>query len=479
MTAGSGDDVSRLVVENQALRAALDRRHRWRGRLTALLVVLTSLTVVVAATALWVHQVVFDTDRFMETVEPALDDPRFATLLADRASESALEALALDARATATLDNVDRYLSETLVEALDPSDRALAALERLDRPALADLAPAIASSLEGRVDEAIHAFFGSEAFAARFPDLVRRTHEVAVSLAKDELNELPNVYVEDGAVRLNLTPFIAEALGRVAEDVRAVVPDFQLPDVVSDQVDEGREQVADALRTRLPADFGQVTVMSAGTLAEIQAAAALMDRYVWLAILTAILLIVLTVAVSPHRRSTALHLGVGVVVAVVLTELLVRRLEEAIVEQVVDPSGAALAAELARDALSGLRSTELLLAVIAVLVAIIAYVVGRPAWLDRLARPVNRPGEDHTDVRQWEWWVSANAGALRLAGIALALVVLLIAGLDPLPVIIVALALAAYLWLVSAVSGRARPVTVGPDAEVRDGQRPTTPSATS
>lgn len=403
-----------------------------RGRvLTAVLVVLSSVAVVVAATAVWVQQVVFDTDRFMATIEPTLRDPGLATLLGTRASDSALEALALEDRTSEALEELDRYLSEALLHALDPGDPARAALERLDRPTLAALAPAIAASLEERVDGAVRGLFGSEELGARLPDLVRRTHQVALSLATDELAELPNVDIEDGEVRLNLIPFIAEALRRVDGPLRDVLPEFRLPDVVSDRVDEGREQLAAAVRNRLPDDFGQVTVMSSDTLAEVQAAVVTMNRLVWLAVLAAVLLPVAAFVLSPDRRRTAVHLGVGVVAAVVVAEVVVRRLERAVVEQVVDPAGAGLTAGLTNQVLSGLRTTEVVLAVAGVLVAGYAYVFGRPAG-----------------------WVSGHEGPLRVAGISVALLALFVIGLQPLGVLVIAVALAAHLWLVSTGSRR-------------------------
>ena len=89
--------------------------------------------VVVATTVVvWAHETVFDTDRFMETVQPALDDPALYAALSERVSDEVIVALGLEARISATLTGVDEYLSQTLLEALDVTDRGQAVLDRFD-----------------------------------------------------------------------------------------------------------------------------------------------------------------------------------------------------------------------------------------------------------------------------------------------------------------------------------------------------------
>lgn len=446
--------MARLQAENERLRASLDNRRRWRGILTWILVVLTSLSVVASAVAVWAHQVVFDTDRFMRTVQPALDNPDFYVLVGDRASQATLEALDIDARLTASLEDLDIYLSDTLADALELGDRARDLLDRFDRPSLAELAPPIAASLETRIDNRIHQFFSSETFRSRFPDLVERVHRAAIALARNDIAEYPNVYVEDGKVRLNLVPFIGEALRQVGDEIRSVLPDFDLPDIVSDQVDQGRQQLAEALQAQLPEDFGQVTVMDEDSLDEIQTTAVQIDRYVWLLVIVTLVLVAVTLAVSPYRRRTLVHLGIGVFVAVVIVALVLRRLRSQIVESILDPTGAALADRVVYDFLSGLRNLELLLAVAAVVVAIVGYLAGRPAWYTRLTDSVGDATQPQQGGSQLDRWVAGHAGVLQIAGVVVAAILLFFAGLDLVSLVIIGLVLGGYMWFVSAASRR-------------------------
>lgn len=448
------EELERLRAENEALQTALEKRVRWRRVLAVLLVVLTSLGVIASSVAVWAHQVVFDTDRFMETVGPALEDPRFYVLVGDRASESVLEALAIEDRLTEALEEVDAYLSDALIEALDLGGAALRILENFDRPSLADLAPPIAGALEARIDDGVHAFFSSEAFVSVFPELVRGSHGAAIALARNELAELPNVYVEGGEVRLNLLPFIGEALRQLTDEVRAAIPDFELPGAISERVDEARSQLEEALQTALPEDFGQVTVMSEAALSEVQAIAVQLDRYVWAVVLATLALIVVTIVVAPDRRRTAIHLGIGVLVAVVAQAVIIRRLEAAIVEEIVDPQGAALAADVVGDALAGLRNLQWLVAIAAVLVAVVAYLAGRPAWFTRLTTRVGEWTEPVDGSSRLDQWLARHSGPLQVAGVLVALAAFFLMGLDLVGIVVIGLLLGGYLWAIGAASRR-------------------------
>jgi hypothetical protein len=320
------------------------------------------------------------------------------------------------------------------------------------------LAPPIVESLETRVRDRVESFFASEAFVSRFPDLVRRTHEVTVALVRDELEELPNVYIAEGEVRLNLIPFITEALRTVVEDLRGFLPEIDLPAIVSDRLDEGREQLADAIQAELPADFGQVTVMSEDALGEAQAVAERLDRFVWLLVLGTILLAAVTIAVSPARRRTAVHLALGVVIGIVLAAVVVRRLESAILSQVTSPDGSEAARVLLGRVFSSLRTVQWLVAIGALIVGIVAYLAGRPAWVTRTVAAASSPRTFDRITSQYD--------LLRLAGIGVAVAAFFIAGLELWAVIVIGLLLTGYLWLLSEARKRSADAGTFPEKVV-------------
>lgn len=427
---------------------------RWRRVLTLILVVLTSLSLVSAAVAIWAHQVVFNTDRFMETVQPVLNDDDVYLLVGDRATNSVLGVLAVQDRLEDLLGNLDDFISDALSDALPPDSRLEDLLERIDPPTFSQLAAPIAGAIEARIDDGVHAFFNAENFAEPLAVLTRRAHEVAVALVRADLADYPNVYVEDDEVKLDLTPFIGQALASVATDVRAVLPDFDPPDFVADRVEDARDQLASALQASLPEDFGQITVMPAEVLDQAQDVAAQLDRYAWTAVIVSVILLVGTVLVSPHRRRTLIQLGIGVFVAVVLAAITIRWLESSIVEAIADPQSSVVAGNVIRDVLSGLRTLELLIAVAAIAVAIVGYLAGRPDRFGREEGAINdwtQPGDGGSKLDRW---VAARAGVLRVAGIVLAAVLLFFAGLDLVSIVVIGVVLAGYLWYIAVASRR-------------------------
>jgi hypothetical protein len=448
------DELNRLRAENEELRSSLEGRRRWRRVLAIILVVLTSVSLVAASVAVWARGTAFSTDRFMEAVGPALEDPAFYDLIGDRAGDPVIEALAVEDRLEEALAELDAYLSDALLDAIDLDETARDVLERFDRPELQDLAPPIAAAINERIDAGIHAFFTSEAFTSRFPGLVRRVHEAVIAVARDSAEEHPNVYVEDGEVRVNLIPFIAEALRQLGDEIRSVLPDFELPDVVSGVIEEGREQLEEAIQASLPEDFGQVSVMSAERLTELRTTVTQIDRYVWVAAILSIILLVLALVVSPNRRRTTLHLGIGIFTAVVLVVVIIRRLQSAIVEEITDPRASDFARNMLNDLLSGLRTLALLLAIAAIIVAIIAYVSGRPDWMGRLTRSTQAMLDRDVGNSRLDVWITDHAGVLRVLGILLAAVALFFTGLDLVWLIVIGVVLVVFMFVIFAATNR-------------------------
>jgi len=448
------EELARLRAENAELRTDLGRRLRWRQILAVVLVVLTSVTLVAAAVAVWARQTVFDTDRFMEAEGPALDDPAFYSLIGDKVSDPVIEALALEDRLAQSLAELDAYLSEALLDALEVSEAGREILNRFDRPQLEELAAPIAAAINERIDAGIHAFFTSEAFTSRFPGLVRRTHEAAIAIARGGAEDFPNVYVEDGQVRVNLIPFVVEALRQLGDEIRGVLPDFELPDAVSEAVEEGREQLESAIQASLPEDFGQVSVMSEERLTEIRTAVVQIDRYVWAAVILTIVLLVLALVVSPNRGRTAMHLGIGVFVAVVVSAVVIRRIQSAIVDELVDPRGSEFARSMLNDLFSGLRTLQVVVAVGAVLVAAVAYIAGRPDWMESLTVSTRAMLDRDVGGSRLDMWITDHSGLLRALGILVAAVALFFVGLDLVSLIIIGVLLVAYMWVIFAATGR-------------------------
>jgi hypothetical protein len=454
-SSASDEELSQLRSENDALRSRLATRTRWRRWLAVVLVILTTVSIVATTVAVWAHVTVFDTDRFMETVQPALDDPALYAAMSERVSDEIIVTLDLEARIGATLAGVDEYLSRTLIEALEVGDRGQAVLDRVDRPSLAVLATPIAAALETRITEIVDAFITSPEFEARLINLVEQAHEAGVALIRNDLAELPNVYIENGEVRLNLVPTITEALRRVASEIRDFLPDVTLPDVIANGVDEGRQQLAEAVNAQLPEDFGQVTLLSEQKLVEAQDAAHRFDQFVWRLVLLSIVLAAVTVAVSPARRRTVIQLALGIAAGMVIGVVAIRRLESAVVEQITNPNGRAAGESLLGEVVASLRSVVAIVVVVALVVAIAAYLLGRPAWITNLSNRLKSGRTSEQGGSELDRWIAPRRDALRIAGLAVAVIVLFITGIGLGSLLVVAGLLALYLWGISTATRRA------------------------
>ena len=447
--------LARLQAENAALRSRLRRRTNIRQWLSGVLVILSALLVVASTVAVWTYRTAFDTDRFMATVEPALDDPAFYSALGNTVSEQTLDAVDLETRVTNRLTQLDEYLSQVLVDAIEIDPQARELISRFDRPSLTALAPPITSALEERIDQAIHRFISSEEFRSRFPNLVRQVHEASVALIRNDLAELPNVYLAEGEVRLNLIPIIRDALSRVIDEIREFLPDVDLPEVISDRLQEGRQQLGDALQAELPEDFGQVTLMSQDALGDVQETVHRLDRFVWLLLLVTVAMIAITIAVSPTRRRTVVQLGVATVIGFFLGAVIIRRLQAAILAEVRTPDGERAARALLTETMTSLRTVVLLVGAVALVSAIVAYLAGRPAWLGRLSERTSQLVASSPGGSELDRWVAARYDTLRIGGIVVAVVIIFITGFEIIPVIIVGGLLALFLWAIWASNNRA------------------------
>ena len=458
-------DVEDLLAENEALRARLTSRARWRARLTIVLVILTAISLVTTTVAMWIHETAFDTDQFMETVEPALDNPALYELLSDYVSDQILETLDIEGRIAARLTSVDEYLSEVLLDALEVGDRGQAILDRFDRPSLATLAAPIAEGIETRITAVVDSFITSAEFEERLTGLVERTHTATVALIRGDTADLPNVYTESGQVRLDLIPIITDVLRRVVAEIRDFLPDITLPDILSNRVDEAREQLAAAVGAQLPEDFGQVDLLSEQRLGEVQAGIQRLDRLVWLLALITIALAAVTIWMSPKRRRTIIHLGLGVAGGLVVAIVAIRRVQDAILEEIVSPNGVATARALLGEVVSSLRSWTLVVVLGSIAVAIAAYLAGRPAWIGRLTDEVSKAAAPDVEGSRLGSWIADRHDTLRVAGIVGALVVLYVAGISVLSVVLISAGLGLYVWLIAEATHRSSPTIDEPDQE--------------
>ena len=182
-----------------------------------------------------------------------------------------------------------------------------------------------------------------------------------------------------------------------------------------------------------------------------------MKRLVVVQFLLALALLALTVVLATDRRRAVIWLGVGITAALFLGGVFLRRVEANIGDSISGPGAKAAAQDVFVRVSSGLRQAGLLVLTIAVLAAVVAYLLGRPVWFRRLAVWVERITASRPEGSELELWVAGHADLVRIGGVALAVVVLFLTGIDWLPIALVGVVLGLLLWGVSVAEQRVRP----------------------
>ena len=400
----------------------------------------------VSVVAVWAHRTVFDTDAFMATIEPAIEDPQFKASLADYLTDEITSALDLEQRLQEPLANLDAYLSAALLGLLGIEEQGQQLLDRIDRPTLEALAGPIADAVNERVEMRVDQVMESEPMAELIPQVVRRAHQGAMALIAGDIEETPNITIEEGEVRLNTLPLIVRVLESVAQDLRELLPDINLPSAVSDNVDEAVAQLRESLGDRVPDDFGQITLMSEERLNAAQATADRIHRWVWGIVILTVIAIIGTMLVSPTRRRTGIQLGIGVVVASVIGVAVVNRIESALVAEIADPIAGETARTLFGHLLSGLRNGVIAVMVISTIIAVVLYLMGRPQWVTSTGGKVSGLMPGNAETGGFNGWIASHYDLLRVAAVAIALLALYLIGIGIVSILVIGGLLALILW---------------------------------
>jgi|GEM_PF-1139847 len=380
---------------------ASKRAPRLRGWIALVLVVMSVIAVVVSILAVWSRDLVFDTDTYVNTVAPVAEDPKVRHAVSVFVADKAIEVTRL----------------ETRIEDALPSDAKV-------------LAAPLTDELRRFVVDEIDTFLGTEVARGIWVDLNRFTHEQLMAALEDR-----NRYVTIGQsdVKLDLLPLIAVALQKLEAQIpRLLGRDVTLPEIDPETAPaQIRTLLQDALGRRLPADFGSVTLLRGRQGYEAKQAVRLFKDLVTAIVILTLVLIAAALLVSPRRLRTALQLGLGVILAFVLTRIVEAEVLDAIVKAIKSEGGVAVATSIVTSALASLDGFFRWVVIAAVIVAIGAFLASRPAWLDAMGRAFSKLFGVASDLSvpgtRTGRWVAGHLDLLRGAGVVIAIVALLFA----------------------------------------------------
>jgi hypothetical protein len=405
------------------------RTSRVRTGVTAFLVVASLLAVLVSSLALWAHSIVFDTGAYVRVVAPVAEDPAVRKAMSDYVAARAVEAADLKAR----------------IEGALPADAKV-------------LAPALTRSLQRFLVEEIDRFLGTELAQRLWVDANRLAHERFLTALQAENR---SGTAAAGDVRLDLVPLVAVALQRLHEETPGLLGrDVTLPRLdPATPPGEMRIMLQDALGRRLPADLGTITLLSGDQGKQVKWALRLFDELVILVVALTVCLVAAALLVSVRRRRTALWLGVGSLLVVVAARVVEAQLEKAVAGAVRTQGGAAIARSILASAVESLNGFLVWVVVAGAIVAAAAVLAGRPAWLQAIGRGVAELFGVASDLSTPDTvagrWMATHIDLLRIAGVAVAVVVLLFVTGSLTAVLVVLLALAVYELALSAYAAGA------------------------
>lgn len=330
-------------------------RTAGRGRrvLAILALILACVTITVSTVAVWTHQVALKTDRFTALVADVVDDPAVIDPLAARVSTQVIESLDVEGRIAAALPGPSQVLAPAITNAVRE------AIEQRLQVALAD----------PRVQDALLT-------------TISFTHERLVRLLRDEGDAVTLV---DGYVYVNVFPIVGTALAEL-QSMGIIPASVTLPDLSSpDAPDALAAKLEAALGVTLPDDFGTVKLMPAARLETARTFVKVFDLIVVVLIVLSILLVALALWLATSRRKMALALAIGTIISFLIARLALNGIRESLLGAIEDEGLVGAVRSVGQATLEDLRSVTIIVLVGAVIIAIVAYVAGRPAWLTRTA----------------------------------------------------------------------------------------------
>jgi hypothetical protein len=198
LTADERAELLRLRREVDTLRTGRPprRKLRWRSVLAVVLIVLACVLAPVAGVSVWVHNQVSDTDRFVRTMSPLVDDPDVQARLTDRLTATVFQYVDVQS------------LEDDAVNALAAQGLPPQLVDRINT-----LTPTLTSAVTGFVHDRIAQLVASPAFASVWDQAITTAHDQANAVLSGDSK---GVVIRGDKVFLDLAPFIDLAKQRLS-----------------------------------------------------------------------------------------------------------------------------------------------------------------------------------------------------------------------------------------------------------------------
>jgi len=270
------------IAELEAQQAAAARpehaeHHHVRGLsvVSGVLVILACVLAPLSVTSVWADRIISDTDQYVKTVAPLIDDPGVQAALTDEVTQ-------------AVLDNLDlERVTRVALDALARQDRVPPGVAA----AVPQLQAALLNGINGFVHDQVAKIIASDQFANVWDQVNRAAHAQIVALLEGDQGKL--VTAQGNTVTLNLGPVIAE--------------------VKTTLVDQGF-----GLADRIPAVDKSFVLVESDSVTNAQWAYKALEKLgLWLPFI-AVFTLIGGVLLARDRRRALLRGGLGVAAAMIL-----------------------------------------------------------------------------------------------------------------------------------------------------------------
>jgi hypothetical protein len=236
--------------------------------------VITCIVITLSASALWVHQVALNTDRYVTVVTRVATNPE-------------------------VVDEISGRLADQVVQQID--------IPQLVKPLIRNW-----------IQEQIGAFMDTDVFSDAWGAANRLAHTALVALLRGD----SRLDSSDGELTIGVLPVIIVGMERLQE-VGLIPDDVDLPDPSDpDASTIIREVLADRLGIDLPSDAGEVPLVRMSRLETARQLVTVFDIITVVGLVLAALLAALTIWLARNRRRAILYLGVGTAITVVVVQIL-------------------------------------------------------------------------------------------------------------------------------------------------------------
>ncbi len=236
-----------------ATPAGPEKRSSWRAVLSSFCLVLGLVLAPVSVASVWVHNILADTDTYVETVAPIAEEPAVQAALADEVT-------------AVILDNLD--LRELTAEALTRLSQVEGMPPRVGAT-LPALAVPLSSGIESFTHDQVQRALASDRFATVWAEVNRVAHEQVVRLLSGQQGGA--VTAQGDTITLNLGPVIEQVRQQMVDagfTLASKIPtvDHEFTLVQSEAVTKAQSayRLLDALGTWLP--FVSLALIAAGVL---------------------------------------------------------------------------------------------------------------------------------------------------------------------------------------------------------------------